>query len=294
MAHYRMLDRVPSVVITSKRNELKVYNGNNVFLNNGDNFELRFFNPLKEKIGVKIIFNGKKRGDGLLVLNPGQDIILDRFLDEQRKMLFETYTIDGNNPSAVEAIENNGNIEFEFFKERYSRSYYNEVNVSYNFPKKSNPIYSSFSGNVGSSGPSGCQGHSGWYGTKGVKTSGNKLKCKSVNSNITLSSNISTTSNGYLSLDGGFSTNTASFYAMTPLNEMETGRVEMGESSEQILQHVNANFADTPFLVTSYKMLPVSNLNQSANEVREYCTGCGYRQRKSSWTYCPKCGTKYI
>ena len=108
MGHYKMLDRMPSAMITSGHNELKVYQGNIVYLNDGDNFELRFFNPLKEKIGVEINFNGIKKGDGYLVLNPGQDITLDRFLDEQRKMLFETYTVDGKNKAAIEAIEENG------------------------------------------------------------------------------------------------------------------------------------------------------------------------------------------
>ena len=120
MTHYRMLDRAPSVVITSNRNELKVYQDNVVYLNDGDNFELRFFNPLQEKIGVEIMFNGLKKGDGFLVVNPGQDLILDRFLDEQRKMLFETYVIDGNNEAAVEAIQQNGIITFNFYKEHVS------------------------------------------------------------------------------------------------------------------------------------------------------------------------------
>ena len=54
MTHNRMLERFPSVSISSKRNELKVYQGNTVYLNDGDNFELRFFNPLTEKLGVEI------------------------------------------------------------------------------------------------------------------------------------------------------------------------------------------------------------------------------------------------
>ncbi len=49
---------------TSNHNELKLYQGNIVYLNDGDNFELRFFNPLQEKIGVEIMFNGIRKGDG--------------------------------------------------------------------------------------------------------------------------------------------------------------------------------------------------------------------------------------
>ena len=129
MTHYRLQDRVPSVVITAKGNELKLYQGNVVYLNNGDNFELRFFNPLSEKVGIEINFNGIRKGDSYLVLNPGQDVSLDRFLDENRKMIFETYTIDGNNSEAVKAIEKNGIISFNFFKE--NNNYYNPYNVFY-------------------------------------------------------------------------------------------------------------------------------------------------------------------
>ena len=116
MKNNKMLNRNPSVQVTSKRNELKVYQDNIIYLNDGDNFELKLFNPLKEKIGVEIIFNSVKKGDSYLILNPGQDVFLDRFLDEQRKMLFETYNIDGNNKEAVEAVENNGLITFNFYK----------------------------------------------------------------------------------------------------------------------------------------------------------------------------------
>ena len=77
--HYRMQDRVPSVIITTNRNELKVYQGNQVYLNDGDNFELRFFNPTNQKLGISVEFNGVNKGNGLLVINPGQDITLDRF-----------------------------------------------------------------------------------------------------------------------------------------------------------------------------------------------------------------------
>ena len=102
MTHNRMLDRAPSCAILHNRNELKVYQDNQVYLNDGDNFELRFFNPTNFKIGVEIVFNGLKKGDGYLVLNPGQDLILDRFLDEQRKAeeltiknMFDVWIVDG-------------------------------------------------------------------------------------------------------------------------------------------------------------------------------------------------------
>ena len=127
MVHYRMMDRLPSVMITRDQNELKIYNDNIVYLNNGENFELKFFNPTKFKIGAEIIFNGTKRGQGLLVINPGQSINLDRFLDEKNKMLFDTYYVDGNNKEVSDAIAENGNITINFYKEKINDSYYNNI-----------------------------------------------------------------------------------------------------------------------------------------------------------------------
>ena len=119
MAHYRLSDRMPSAIVTVDGSEKKIYEGNTIYLNKGDNFEFRFFNPLQEKIGVEIIFNGQKKNDGYLVLNPGQDISLDRFLDDKRKMSFDAYYINANDPSAVEAAALNGLVDINFYKENY-------------------------------------------------------------------------------------------------------------------------------------------------------------------------------
>jgi hypothetical protein len=307
-----MLDREPSVAIMSNRNELKVYDGNVVYLNNGDNFELKFFNPLQEKIGVEIIFNGVKKGDSYLVLNPGQDVLLDRFLDEQRKMLFETYNINANNKEALEAIEKNGEITFNFYKE--NKSYYhndNEIDISYNFPPKPNKnkwwdnknsrIYTagSFngSGSSGSSGVNGASGHSGTGGGSGQAYFSRSATFKSPGtttgeydlsytntSTYNLNEDYATLSN----TNGMGSTLTSSF------DSLETGRVESGDYSDQSLRTVNANFSINAFKTINYKILPYSAMNRSIKEVRQYCNCCGYRIRKNSWSYCPKCGERLV
>lgn len=306
MAHYRMLDRVPSAVITKDRNELKLYEGNIVYLNNGDNFELRFFNPLSEKIGVEIIFNGIKKGDSYLVLNPGQDIILDRFLDEQRKMLFETYTIDGRNAAAVDAIAQNGIINFNFYKEKKS--------------------YSNSFGTSRTSGPSGTSGLKGITGIKGGKLYSSRIRAKSPiqesnekiyydgnlfsdwsqdyffpSTTTTTTSTTTTTtdiyySNNVMDFSGDMvnGTTTSANFVSTPINEIETGRIEMGDISNQELRTVELKFESNPFYSMTYKMIPSSNKPLEITEIRQYCVSCGYRIRKQSWEYCPKCGEKII
>ena len=135
MTHYRLSDSMPSAIIlarnprTSSLDELKSYQGNDIFLNNGDEFQIRLFNPLKEKIGAQISINGKL-SNHLLVLNPGEVANIDRFVDEKRRMIFETYKYDDNNPAAREAVANNGSIEIKFFKE-YQPIYYNTSCTNY-------------------------------------------------------------------------------------------------------------------------------------------------------------------
>ena len=266
MTHYKMLDRAPSVLITSNRNELKVYQDNIVYLNNGDNFELRFFNPLKDKIGIEIIFNGIKKGDSFLVLNPGQDITLDRFLDEKRKMLYETYKVDGNNEEAVKAIENNGLITFKFYKEYYNQRFNPNanVNINYNFPPEPHN-----------------------YNDNSTSTK--------------LCGNFSFSNTSYSTLrncgsPGVFFNEVDMSYASSDMIdlELETGRVEKGEQSDQNLKMVNVQFAQSPFSTISYKIMPYSAMNKGINEIREYCTSCGYRMRNNKWSYCPKCGEKIM
>jgi hypothetical protein len=294
MTNNKLLDRNPSVQISSKRNELKIYQGNIIYLNSGDNFELNFFNPINEKIGVSIEFNGIKKGDSYLILNPGQNVFLDRFLDEQRKMLFETYNIDGNNKESLEAIEKNGLITFNFYKEYWRSNNINEVNVNYEFPPKpydynnlnnTGTYYGNYFGNSSITSLTGnCISFSGFFDTNNSNSKYNSdtscvytQSCNSLNNNIfNSSSNI-----------GG-----STFTSSLNINSIETGRVEKGELSDQKLKNVNVEFSNTSFYSISYKLMPYSSKSQSINEIREYCNECGYRLRKSSWKFCPKCGTK--
>lgn len=279
MTHYKMLDRVPSVVVTSNHNELKLYQGNIVYLNDGDNFELRFFNPLQEKIGVEIMFNGIRKGDGYLVLNPGQDLTLDRFLDEQRKMLFETYTINGNNKEAVEAIEKNGVISFNFYKEYYSNSNQQKnVNVDYNFPPK--PMNSM----NGMMGMKGMTGNFGSIGQSGTLSNTYSTLCMGIvaENYIDYSEYVAENLNSDIKY---------SKYIAEKL-DLETGRIEKGDISDQRLKDINMNFTSSPFHSMTYRLMPYSTMNREIGEIRQYCSECGYRLRKSSWKFCPSCGTE--
>lgn len=315
MTHNKLLDRDPSVMITSNQNELKIYQDNIVYLNNGDNFELRFFNPLQEKIGVDINFNGMKKGDGYLILNPGQDISLDRFLDEQRKMIFETYSINGDSKEAREAIEKNGKISFNFYKESNWRNNYSTgIDVNYNFPPKpekyewsGNQTFTTFSshnsnsrtysGQMGAKGVSGNSGSVGTSTTRGVNYSGDVVF---TNTSTFSSPGIFTSEvdESYIPFqqDYVFASSageaTIDSLDMSPMetNPIETGRVEKGKHSNQSFKEVSVDFQSTAFYTVDYQLMPHSAKNRNVSEVRQYCSCCGYRIRKQTWKFCPKCG----
>jgi len=298
MTHNRMLDRVPSVAITRNRNELKIYQGNIVYLNDGDNFELRFFNPMSYKIGVEILFNGIKKGDSLLVMNPGQDIILERFLDEQRKMIFETYTVDGNNDAAVKAIQNNGVITFNFYEEGY-KHYNSAINVEYDFPTKPIQFTHKTTGPLSHYGNSGSNGIPGEDGTRSFyfqQSNDTTTTFKSYNSSdsVFFSPDLSQPVSSKIDY--------SSFYEIPSSLDidyskyidnkakLETGRIESGEKSEQKLKHVNSIFRKESFYSVSYKLMPMSHMNKEISEIRQYCPNCSYRIRNQKWSFCPKCG----
>lgn len=108
-------DGIPKMFVTKNKQRIKQH-GNVVYLKNGEEFELEIYNPRQNKILAKIELNGKAIGSGI-VLRPGERVFLERHLESNNKFLFETYTIDGNNKSAVKAIENNGSVKVEFFDE---------------------------------------------------------------------------------------------------------------------------------------------------------------------------------
>lgn len=273
MTHYRMQDGMPSAIVLSKNprtsslDELRTYNENTIFLNNGNEFQIRLFNPLSEKIGVKIGLN-EKYSQSFLILNPGQDVTLDRFIDDQKKMLFETYTYDSNNETAKKAIVNNGNVTIQFFKE-----------------KRVQPTFQSFSGQFfGSSSTGGNYNIRTYCGTNDTIL----LDGSITNGTLNLSNNNSTyTSQVDMNLD--FKNQPKS---RSKSIRKETGRVEKGDKSDQNLIKVEMEFENYYFHQIVYNLKPVSEKETVKYDIREYCESCNYRIRNNKYNYCPKCGNK--
>lgn len=109
------------IVSSTDRGRKKIYRGKEtgdrkVYLNNGDQFEIELHNPTKLTVLAKIEMDGKPISDSGVIVKPGQRIYLERFLDEDKSFLFETYDVD-NTEESKDAISNNGRINVKFYNE---------------------------------------------------------------------------------------------------------------------------------------------------------------------------------
>ena len=251
----------PQAWIAIQKNRQKVYgsNGNSqVYLKDGEEFQIELFNPTQTKYLVKFKINGNYQSQRGLVLNPGQRYFLDRFIDEDRKLGFSTYEVE-NSKQAKQAIEKNGLLEVEFYAE-----------VVYK-----NPIT--------------LQGSTSTWTYYGNQGSGGNYWLNGLNGTITNCGTGSTTT----SISNGVSfTNCSSTSTLTSDISIETGRVEKGEKSDQSFNDSYDRFNTWISFSTKVQILPRSQKPAETSEIRSYCTGCGSRNKKQNWKFCPNCGTK--
>jgi len=244
----------PTVFVTKGRHRVKQYNEDTVFLKNGDEFEIELFNPTPNKVLAKIKLNGKYLSSGI-VLRPGERVFLERYLDEAKKFLFETYGVDGSDPDVREAIRNNGEVEAEFYREYVPYSY-TTVNYPTTSPWPNDWRYYD-------SGSYRCS-----TGTKGFPGSSGGISCGSAS----YYSNVSNTC-----------------FDQT----IETGRVEKGSDSHQTFDLDSTSFESHYTWRQAWKILPESQRPFVKEDLKVFCTGCGARRKKASHQFCPNCGNRF-
>ena len=252
--------------ITRNRNRSKIY-VDSIYLKDGENFEIELFNPTTARVLAKINLNGKSISESGIVLRPGERIYLERFIDTNNKFLFETYEVDKSN-EALNAIIDNGMLEVSFYKESLSLTNYTGSSY-YNGPAYNPTI--TIGGSTGI-----------YYGGHTSDVFGSY--CSDTNFSLggsTITNLFTTTSMTNDSIKGSNAS-----------NSLETGRVEMGESSNQEFKSVSANFMSIAETTIKYRILPESQKPLESASLRNYCTDCGTRMKKQSWKFCPNCGTK--
>lgn len=257
---------VPSLFVTKGRQRVKQY-GNVIYLKNGDEFELELFNPTQNKVLAKINLNGKSLGNGL-VLRPGERVFLERYFDEARKFLFETYEINGADAAAKAAIVKNGAVDVEFFDEYKPYPYWTNTIYYTNTGVGSNPMY----GNSSASINAGARGMSS--GTLTNSCSGS-CSCSSYSADAT---------KDFAPVD---------FDRAFDFAPQETGRVEKGSNSNQDFNYDSTQFNTYCSWRTSWTILPESNRPYISEDIKVFCTNCGAKRKKSSHTFCPKCGNRF-
>lgn len=267
----------PQAWIAIKRNRQKIYNEQGktqVYLKDGQEFQIELFNPTQTKYLVKFKINGNYQSDRGLILNPGQRYFLDRFIDEDKKLEFSTYQVE-DSKAAKKAIEKNGLLEVEF----YAETYLHGSIISY--PKtciqpiwQTNP-YTFWGGTI-----NGVLNNSVGSGT--LTTGGSTVN----NFSIT---NGTTETNGTTAIG---TTYTSNYSSVVNDASIETGRVEKGEESDQKFEDGYGTFGSWASYTTTVQIIPLSQKPVETQEIRSYCTGCGSRIKKQTWKFCPNCGTE--
>jgi hypothetical protein len=255
---------VPTAFVTKGRQRVKQYDGNTVFLNNGEEFEIELFNPTTNKVLAKIELNGVSLGSGI-VLRPGERVFLERYLNEARKFLFETYEVDGSDPNVQKAIADNGEVDVKFYSETLNYYWNNAWTYTASWPPAGSPTitYGSGSYNSGLSG-------------QGVTTGSISAKL----------------SNSADSVNCFYSQSVTAPIA-APSKTVETGRVEKGSNSNQSFTYDNTSFNSWWSWSSVWKILPASRRPLEYRDLKVFCTSCGAKQKRHTHKFCPICGTKY-
>lgn len=247
----------PSAHITINKSRTKAY-GSTVCLKTGTSFEIELYNPTQLLFLAKVKINGSYISQAGIIIKPGQRIFLERFIDNQKKFKFETYEVEGASPEILKAIANNGDIIVEFYPEKL---------------KTQNSTSWLLAGSTGHTvvTPTLLNRDDWWYGFTTTNNVGIEYRTNT-------SFGGSTVNNVSINVAGSF----------------ETGRIEVGETSNQQLVETFGEFSNFMVAQSVWKILPLSLKPIEVGEIRQYCTGCRTRIKKSSWKFCPTCGEGLI
>jgi hypothetical protein len=119
----------------------------------------------------------------------------------------------------------------------------------------------------------------------------NTLLLGSSTSTLTTSGTTTGMYNGNVSFTSGTSGVVSTSNSAYNTKSVETGRVNEGKKSDQTFSTTSGNFSDYAWHSYEFHLLPESLKAVEASEIRNYCGECGVRIRKSSWKFCPNCGT---
>ena len=247
-------------IVNPKDKGRKSIKGDKIYLDDNQEFEIEIHNPLKESVLADIRLNGSSIAKTGLVVKPGQRVYLDCFIDDRKKFIFQTYTVDGTQES-LDAIVDNGLLEVFFYKEqavtlqnwndRFHKVIIHEYHPAYY------PVYPR------------------WYPTYYTLGTGTITTCNSINTLTTTSAYNTSSSYGGVLNNGSYgssftncSLTSGSDYYNSPVGgSLETGRVEKGEKSNQQFVDVDMEFEKNYIHHLFYQLLPSSRKPKDINDI---------------------------
>ena len=287
----------PTVNLAVNKSRIKLYGSTTVsptyYLNKGQEFQIELFNPTTDVVLARISLNGKLISDGGLIVKPGERVFLDRFLDENKKFLFDTYQVD-NIEAVKQAIKDNGDLEVAFHKEVTKQKpnlWYGSTSTNWDSSGTytGNPFVTTSSGNVTFT----TTNNTGSVTLDGLNTNTTNTFINSATGDYSLTYNSANLSKDFnMPIRSAEPKKGVRKRISKTSNKIETGRVEKGSTSKQKIETVDMEFETYAFHTVSYKMLPSSQKNITSEElVEKYCVNCG-KKNKPNNKFCPNCGTK--
>ena len=260
-----------------------------VYMQDGTEFQIQIFNPYSYVIGVSFKFNNNSESSQLLVLRPGERVWLDRYLNNESRLLFSTYKVD-NSEEVKNAIKDNGNLQIKFYKEKENNYWNNRIYTNQSIIDTAEPY----------------RHINAWY-SNNANCFNNELNTLRASSSINFYNN----TNAALNVGGNTTgaTSTANCVATSAITDtyvksmptsatvrsnksIETGRIEEGSQSNQRFDNVYKDFEIWPFKIEYIKILPFSQKQVNINDIsKRYCYNCG-RKLNQKYKFCPFCGTK--
>lgn len=264
----------PQAWVAVSNNRQKIYGETpgkeSVYLEDGQEFQIELYNPTDISYVAKIYVNGQIISSSGLVLKPGQRYFLDRFIDENKKLVFSTYEVENTN-GAKAAIVKNGDLRVDFHAEYFQNlAWTNTGNVTWTqYPSTLTTNIPPFFRDYGN--------YSTPVSTFTTASTGNISYTSGTNNTYFCSTN---------SINGEVTIKSSS----TRSKGIETGRIEKGGKSNQSFDNDNGTYNSYASWSSEYKILPRSIKPVEVSEIRSYCTGCGTRMKKQNWKFCPTCG----
>jgi hypothetical protein len=248
------------IVNSTDKGRKSIKNGK-VYLKDSEEFQIELFNPLSECVLADIKLNGQPISKTGLVLKPGQRFYLDCFIDDNKKFIFSTYEVEQTLES-LNAINNNGKLEVFFYKEsvvsvRNWRDRFNTVIIERYYP--SYPTYPYWTTTP-------------YYGTGtniGTVTTTNTTLTSNSSGSYTLNGNTMTQLNNSSSIP----------IAGSLQNQIETGRVERGDKSNQKFTEVDMDFDKYHISSVVIELLPESRKPETASELSKKLKGDSLKKK---------------